>query len=786
MLIESLKQNTQKHTIRVIGAAVLVISLAATFYLWNTLRNSSINSIQQTLKSTTHLVRVDVEQYVKTQIYELQRMAQRWEIDGGTARRSWQADAKNYVAENKGLRTIEWVDNTYHVRWIEPLEGNEKALGLNIIFDDQRKKILTGASIKKTITLTPPLDLIQGYKAFIVYIPIYVEDKFDGFIVGIFDIKQLLDTFLASKLTNNQFTEVLMSDIDTYQHGDKKMIANVSYMTEEIFTLYNIKWTLRVTPYREFIIKTKQLPNTVLGFGIALSSLLAIAIYYLLRALQSSQMHQAAEDKLRSANEKTEMALAALREHKSVLEKHAIVAITDIKGNITYANDMLCKVSGYSREELIGQNHRILKSGIHDNQVFKDMWRTIARGQVWNGDLCNRAKDGHYYWVRTTIVPTLGTNNKPISYVAIRTEITEGKIAEQNLQRSETLLRNLFELSPVGIALNDFETGAFIRANNALIEPTGYTHDEFIKLNYWDLTPKEYEPMESQQLESLRQSGHYGPYEKEYITKHGIRYPVLLNGVLITDPLNNKKMIWSIVEDISERKRIEKMKNEFVSTVSHELRTPLTSISGALGLLSGGALGILPDDIQKMIDIAHKNSKQLTFLINDLLDMEKLAAGKMDFHLRQQRLLSLIKQAIESILSYAQKFDVSLVLENSIPEIVVMVDSDRLMQVLSNLLSNAIKFSPKNGKVSISMKLQNRTVRITVTDQGAGIPAKFHSQIFQKFAQADSSDSRQKGGTGLGLAISRELMIHMGGTIGFESKEGKGSSFYFELPTLIE
>lgn len=154
-------------------------------------------------------------------------------------------------------------------------------------------------------------------------------------------------------------------------------------------------------------------------------------------------------------------------------------------------------------------------------------------------------------------------------------------------RESEALLRGLFKLSPVGIALNDYATGAFIKVNNALLSPTGYSYEEFMNLSYWDLTPKEYETQEQMQLESMEKTNRYGPYVKEYIRKDGTRYPVLLNGIVLYDTSGNK-MIWSIIEDISERKRNEKIKNEFISTVSHELRTPLTSISGAIGLVVGG------------------------------------------------------------------------------------------------------------------------------------------------------------------------------------------------------
>jgi PAS domain S-box-containing protein len=236
------------------------------------------------------------------------------------------------------------------------------------------------------------------------------------------------------------------------------------------------------------------------------------------------------------------------------------------------------------------------------------------------------------------------------------------------------------------------------------------------------------------------------------------------------------------LHDITRLIRIERMKSEFVATVSHELRTPLTAISGALGLISGGVLGELPVHVQKMLDIANKNSQRLSHLINDLLDIEKLSAGKLYFDMQTQALMPLIEQALDANRSYGAERRVTLDLASGLADACVSVDSQRLMQVLSNLLSNAIKYSPQDGRVEIAVEQRDTAVRVTVSDHGPGIPVEFRARIFQKFAQADSSDTRLKGGTGLGLAISRELVERMGGSIGFDSVAGEGAVFYFEFP----
>jgi signal transduction histidine kinase len=238
----------------------------------------------------------------------------------------------------------------------------------------------------------------------------------------------------------------------------------------------------------------------------------------------------------------------------------------------------------------------------------------------------------------------------------------------------------------------------------------------------------------------------------------------------------------ALLRDISLQKRSRRMKDEFVSTVSHELRTPLTSIHGSLALLRNRALGDLSGEAAGVVELAWRNSDRLRRLIDDLLDVQKMESGRLDLRLGQFGVDSLLSAAVQSNQLYAVQYGVELQYQAMTTDVAVRVDDDRFHQVISNLLSNAIKYSPDEGRVVVNAVVRDGQVRISVQDNGRGIPDDFKSRVFETFAQADSSETRLAGGTGLGLSICKRLVTAFGGTIGFESFVGKGTTFWVDLP----
>jgi PAS domain S-box-containing protein len=253
----------------------------------------------------------------------------------------------------------------------------------------------------------------------------------------------------------------------------------------------------------------------------------------------------------------------------------------------------------------------------------------------------------------------------------------------------------------------------------------------------------------------------------------------------VTPLVNPEGTVLAVIaqgQDVTLQIEAARVKKEFTSTLSHELRTPLTSIIGSLQLINSGVLGDLTQDIGELTAVAERNGTRLLDLINDLLDIEKIESGKLTLSPEVFQLNDLVREALVLNKAFAERFKVRFELKGEPPARSVNVDRKRLLQVMTNLLSNAAKFSPDGGTVEITMEEKGLNLRVGMHDRGPGIPDAFRSRIFGRFAQADSTTSRQKSGTGLGLAISKRLVEMMQGHIGFENREGGGTSFWFELP----
>jgi len=436
-----------------------------------------------------------------------------------------------------------------------------------------------------------------------------------------------------------------------------------------------------------------------------------------------------------------------------------IASLVDLLRRVTASRDYSLRADRRGPEELV-----VLNEGIND--MFSQI----------------QVRDGALQLARNELENRVNERTAELTFVnqELQAEISERKRMEGSLRESEERYRQLVELSPDAIMLH--RDGRLLFVNGAALRLLGArTPEELLKTPLLNLIPPEFREIVRERVRRISEENLSSPpMEQRMIRLDGSLVDVEAQGTPFI--YQGRPAVQIVLRDISKRKEIDRMKDEFVSTVSHELRTPLTSIQGSLGLIANGVLGAMPAGARPLVDIAYKNCSRLVLLINDILDSEKIAAGKMAFTFKEQEIRPLLEHAVEANRAYGIQYGIRFEISGSLDGAKADVDHDRIIQVLTNLMSNAAKFSPKGQVVTLSATRTDRMIRISVIDRGPGIPPEFRDRIFQKFSQADSSDRRAKGGTGLGLSISKAIAEKHGGSLSFESETGRGTTFTLEIP----
>ncbi|MEN9259626.1 MAG: PAS domain S-box protein [Thermostichus sp. HHBFW_bins_43] len=439
------------------------------------------------------------------------------------------------------------------------------------------------------------------------------------------------------------------------------------------------------------------------------------------------------------------------------------------KSSYLFANPLACQESGYTLEEI--QQLRVEDHTLEaDLQKSRALWQSLISGErdTYTYERQFRRKDGSLIWVQFHVFTVRTEEGDPTFVVSFSENITERKLAEEQLAH----LAAIVEFSVDAIISTDLQ-GCVTSWNRAAENLYGYSAAEAIGQNITNLVVDETLSLDPVQSEDARETLHRN--------KQGERLEVFLS----VSPICNSQGEWIgfswIARDIREKRELDRMKREFVSMVSHELRTPLTAIHGSLTALATGKMGSLSPAGERLIQIAEQSTTRLIKLINDILDLERLASGKVSFNTQICTVEDILSRAIDTIQMMAERANIRIHSQIQ-PNLQVSGDPDLLIQVFTNLLGNAIKFSPGSGEVWLRASQEGQQAHIQVRDQGRGIPEEKLEQIFERFQQVDASDSRQKGGSGLGLAICKEIVQQHGGQIWAESQLESGSTFHVCLP----
>jgi two-component system sensor histidine kinase EvgS len=455
-------------------------------------------------------------------------------------------------------------------------------------------------------------------------------------------------------------------------------------------------------------------------------------------------------------------------------------------GNLAVASQIMREV-GITNLKISGQTKYRFELGM---AVRKDWPEMVPILQKALDSITDQERDDIYNrWIRVKF-------EKQVDYRIVLSVVGGGALIvlftlfwNRRLQReidqrksAESHIRALFNNVVDGIVSFD-KNGVINRINPAAERIFGYSKDEMMG-----------EPFQKFITNSVQETGEYGSRnltsledengaanEVEGLRGDGSTFPIEL--AISEVKIQGRDMFVGIFRDITERREVERLKKDFVSTVSHELRTPLTSIKGSLGLINSGVAGIVPDEWRSMIDIAYRNSDRLMLLVNDILDIEKIDSGLMNYEKTQIEIAEFINEALDAFRHYGEHRNVEFKLISSIPLIRISGDKNRLLQVMANLMSNAAKFSPENSIVELWVEVESSSIVVCIKDTGPGIPEDFQRKLYDRFTQADTSNTRNKGGTGLGMSITKIIVEEHDGEIRFETGPDSGTTFFVELPT---
>lgn len=368
----------------------------------------------------------------------------------------------------------------------------------------------------------------------------------------------------------------------------------------------------------------------------------------------------------------------------------------------------------------------------------------------------------------------------------------EQNITERRLAQDK--FRMLFEQSPVGMALIIHETGDFLEVNNSILESTGYTREEFLRLSFWHLTPPEYEEQEAIQFQTLNETGRFGPNFKEYIRKDGSRYPLSISGALFIDT-DGRKVVWGIIEDLSDRrakeliikkqnKELQKLnatKDKFFSIIAHDLKSPFTAITGFSNLLLEQIKNKDIEGIDEYAKIINQSSSKALDLLMNLMEWSQLQTGRMKFKPEHFEINTIVNEAILLMSVNAEQKAISIT--STLPlGIQVFADKAMLSIVIRNLISNAIKFTQPHGQITIASAIKHNELTVSVIDNGVGIPEEQIDKLFIIDKVNSTLGTHQEKETGLGLILCKEFIEQNNGKIWVESSDKAGSTFSFSLP----
>lgn len=572
-----------------------VVFVAVSLFLWRSLVVQEHSHIKRVLELRAKDLKTNSERFLESQTQALIRMVRRWEMRGKTPRDEWESDARLYVSHHSLYQAIEWADSSFHVRWIVPLEGNEKAQDLNLAFEERRRIALEKARDSRRITVTHTINLVQGEKGFLVNLPIYPGKDFDGFILGVFRINKLFSSILTEKVLSRYSIAAFDDEEEVYSHGNDNRENMAKWSVEKEIKFYNMTWRILVWPRQELFAELQSIvPEIALITGLLMSLLTVLTVYFFQRAsfhakeieiMNQDLFHEVierrhAEDMLQKAHNELEVRVKertaeltetnkalkrAIAEHKraeeeirklsnAVEQSPVVVMITDSKGIIEYVNPKFTQLTGYTPEEVIGTNAQL---GVQSPEENRRLWNTITSSLEWRGEFYNKKKNGQCYWEYASISHIRNPEGAITHFIKVADDRTKHKQTDDVLRESEERLRAILDNATSLIYMKDIY-GQYLFINRQCEKLLHITRNEVRYKTDKDFYPEELADAFQANDRKVLKAKIPLEFDESIPHKDGLRHYLSIKFPLF-DSKGAVYAICGISTDITERKRMEEL-----------------------------------------------------------------------------------------------------------------------------------------------------------------------------------------------------------------------------------
>lgn len=756
---------------------VVLVGLFYTIAVWRESQQREMQRLKEHLQEETSLIQQRIVDEMHFSIKSLRRMAQRWEIRGGTPELEWKIDARNFILDTTALRLIGWIDDTYQFKWSEPHIKNQAALIQHIYSDQINKKLLE--PLRESIMISSPFNFTEGYRAILVLIPLYEQQKFKGFFVGVYDTKLLVTHAIPLHEANRISIE--LKDRNSLIYSSLEKFTDNLDINQMVFSLYNKHWTLSVSPKKAFYNEYITLfPIIELFGGILFSLLLGSTLYYAITATLRNKLLIKRSEALRKSERRQQIV--------EEVNNYAIFWL-DLQGNVETWNIGAERLFGYTAEEIVNRNSSVFfnKEDKRNNLPQKIIDKATHKGK-FEGESQYIRKDTSTFWGHLTFEVIKNTRGALIGFAMIVQDITPRRLLET--ERSKLI--SIIEESPDFIGTADLK-GKLLYHNRSAKKLVGLDENaDLLSMMIAHMYPAwAFEIVRNKALPQVMETGSWAGETAVLNQITGEEIPVSQSIFLQTDPLGNPLCFTTIIRDITERKKTEETQESLIAQLSnsnmelerfayvasHDMQEPLRMVVCFSDILSKEYGPLLPVDAKEYLDIVADSAKRMQEMIKDLLEYSRVS--------NEVKFLKLVNgsEALACVLENIKIFLVetkAYVTYDPLPNF--MGNSIQFMRLIQNLIINGIKYQPKDSVPHIHIGVQERALDwcFSVQDNGLGVPAEFEEQVFQPFRRLHTWNNIQ--GTGLGLSICKKIVEGHGGVIWVKPAPECGSIFYFTIP----